>query len=247
MLFLVAMGERFKVRGVRIAANTVADGLLAVEGDPCSSFAAPPRFQAPRPRWDEIWSHGSGRRRRRMPVHRRTASLRSQAMRVQLTAAGRVGASASPRGDAGSRDGHAGGGGGRSPAASRRRDSANERRHRLRRRHSHVCVPFDLSPCDWARAAGWWVCHLDRSLGRGRLPPGVGATASTSGPRAHQASWCHDRPAPRPGQHHPEGMMCNGSGRGGVEGPGCACWAAFAGPAGRVRRVNRNNAGGGPR
>jgi hypothetical protein len=51
MLFLVAMGERFKVRGVRIAANTVADGLLAVEGDPCSSFAAPPRFQAPRPRW----------------------------------------------------------------------------------------------------------------------------------------------------------------------------------------------------
>ena len=29
MLFLVAMGERFKVRGVRIAANTVADGLLA--------------------------------------------------------------------------------------------------------------------------------------------------------------------------------------------------------------------------
>ena len=28
MLFLVAMGERFKVRGVRIAANTVADGLL---------------------------------------------------------------------------------------------------------------------------------------------------------------------------------------------------------------------------
>jgi hypothetical protein len=155
-------------------------------------------------------------------------------MRVQLTAAGRVGASASPRGDAGSRDGHAGGGGGRSPAASRRRDSANERRHRLRRRHSHVCVPFDLSPCDWARAAGWWVCHLDRSLGRGRLPPGVGATASTSGPRAHQASWCHDRPAPRPGQHHPDGMMC--SGRGGVGGPGCA-WLRSRDQQGGVRRV----------
>ena len=30
MLFLVAMGERFKVRGVRIAANTVADGPYAV-------------------------------------------------------------------------------------------------------------------------------------------------------------------------------------------------------------------------
>jgi hypothetical protein len=30
VLFLVAMGERFKVRGVRIAANTVADGLYAV-------------------------------------------------------------------------------------------------------------------------------------------------------------------------------------------------------------------------
>ena len=29
VLFLVGMGERFKVRGVRIAANTVADGLLA--------------------------------------------------------------------------------------------------------------------------------------------------------------------------------------------------------------------------
>jgi hypothetical protein len=29
VLFLVAMGERFKVRGVRIAASTVADGLLA--------------------------------------------------------------------------------------------------------------------------------------------------------------------------------------------------------------------------
>jgi hypothetical protein len=29
VLFLVAMGERFKVLGVRIAANTVADGLLA--------------------------------------------------------------------------------------------------------------------------------------------------------------------------------------------------------------------------
>ena len=29
VLFLVAMGERFKVRRVRIAANTVADGLLA--------------------------------------------------------------------------------------------------------------------------------------------------------------------------------------------------------------------------
>ena len=30
MLFLVAMGERFRVCGVRIAANTVADGLYAV-------------------------------------------------------------------------------------------------------------------------------------------------------------------------------------------------------------------------
>jgi hypothetical protein len=29
VLFLVAMGERFEVRGVRIAANTVADDLLA--------------------------------------------------------------------------------------------------------------------------------------------------------------------------------------------------------------------------
>lgn len=184
MLFLVAMGERFKVRGcgspptpsptacsrwratparhLQLLLGSRHRGRVGRRG--CALITPSHRSGlSPSSYWDEIWSHGSGRRRRRMPVHRRTASLRSQAMRVQLTAAGRVGASASPRGDAGSRDGHAGGGGGRSPAASRRRDSANERRPSP----ASTSQPWCASPLTSALA-----------IGRGRL---VGGSAISTG------------------------------------------------------------------